>query len=589
MSALHHFERQANALICRLDGETIRVEPWGPDSLRVRAALLEDPDRGSIALLDPDPADAADTAVEIGADCASLRHGRLTARVEAIDSWGGCLQLSFWNQRGELLLREISNGGALKQRARHYKPLPGGNYRLQATFEADPDEKLYGMGQYQQENLDLKGCNLELAHRNSQVSIPFCLSDKGYGFLWHNASVGAVHFGRNTTQWEAENTRGLDYWITAGDSPRQILRTYTRMTGRPPMMPEYGLGFWQCKLRYYHQQQVLDVARAYKRRGIPLDVLVIDYFHWPRCGDFRFDPEYFPDPAAMLRELKELGVTPMVSVWPQIDERSENYPEMRRLGLLVHTNTGADVQMFFHGNNVFFDATNPRARAYVWDKLRRGYADIGVRAFWLDEAEPEFQTYDYDNYRYQAGPVTEVGNIYPREYARMVYEGLRQDGRAGGRRQPDPLRLGGQRPVRCAGLERRCPLRLAELPPPGLRRAEHRAGGHSLVDHRHRRLPRRRRAGPGLPGTAGALVPVRDLLPGHAPPRQPGAPAADRQPGRRGTGMDRRRQRGLELRGGQRGDSGALHPFPGADAPLSAPDHAGRPRDRRPGAAPAVL
>ena len=81
MSALHHFERQANALICRLDGETIRVEPWGPDSLRVRAALLEDPDRGSIALLDPDPADAADTAVEIGADCASLRHGQLTARV----------------------------------------------------------------------------------------------------------------------------------------------------------------------------------------------------------------------------------------------------------------------------------------------------------------------------------------------------------------------------------------------------------------------------------------------------------------------------------------------------------------------------
>ena len=109
------------------------------------------------------------------------------------------------------------------------------------------------MGQYQQEILDLKGCNLELAHRNSQVSIPFCLSDKGYGFLWHNASVGAVHFGRNTTQWEAENTRGLDYWITAGDSPRQILHTYTRMTGRPPMMPEYGLGFWQCKLRYYHR------------------------------------------------------------------------------------------------------------------------------------------------------------------------------------------------------------------------------------------------------------------------------------------------------------------------------------------------
>src|SRR5699024_1166835 len=277
--------------------------------------------------------------------------------------------------------------------------------------------------------INWKGCNLELAHRNSQVSIPFYLSNKGYGFLWHNAAVGEVHFGLNTTQWEAESTRQLDYWITAGDTPKEIEHHYTEMTGRAPMMQEYGLGFWQCKLRYYNQQQVLDVAREYKRRGIPLDVLIIDYYHWPRCGDYRFDPEYFPTPAEMIRELDEMGIATMVSVWPQIDWRSENYAEMKQLGLLVKANTGVDVQMVFHGNNVFFDATNPRARAYVWDKIRQNYAALGVRAFWLDEAEPEFTTYDYDNYRYYAGPVTEIGNIYPREYAKMFYEGQQREGR----------------------------------------------------------------------------------------------------------------------------------------------------------------
>ena len=97
------------------------------------------------------------------------------------------------------------------------------------------------------------------------------------------------------------------------------------------MMPEYGLGFWQCKLRYYNQEQVLNVAREYKKRGIPLDVFVIDYYHWPRCGDYRFDEEYFPDPKAMIDELHEMGIETMVSIWPQIDWRSENYEEMKQI------------------------------------------------------------------------------------------------------------------------------------------------------------------------------------------------------------------------------------------------------------------
>lgn len=432
---LEFFEVREGSLIYRENGETLMVTPWGKDSLRVRSVFAGEVEEGGVALLEPEPVEAD---IVIGEWEASITNGNIKARLW-VNGWGHALQIGFYNQRGELLLREISNGGALQKKARHFRPLPGGEYELKVSFEASPEEKIYGMGQYQQEIMNLKGCNLELAHRNSQASIPFCLSDKGYGFLWHNAAVGEVHFGTNTTEWLARSAMQMDYWITAGDTPAQIEEAYALATGKSPMMPEYGLGFWQCKLRYYNQEQVLRIAREYKERGITPDVLIIDYYHWPRCGDWRFDPEYFPDPEAMVKELREMGIETMVSVWPQVDVRSENFEEMKQKGLLLKSNMGVDVQMIFHGNNLFLDATNPRTRKYVWEKLKKNYADMGIRTFWLDEAEPEFGTYDFDLYTSSAGPMARTGNIYPREYARLVYEGQQEMG------QRDVVNL-----IRCA-------------------------------------------------------------------------------------------------------------------------------------------
>ena len=422
---MNFFEVKDGSLVFRQDGETVMVTPWGDSSLRVRSTILSDIGKDSVALLDCPVSDARITVDAQNPRSASVENGRIRAELY-VQEWGNALRITYKNQNGKVLLQEIPNGGALALKARHFKTLPGGSFRLKASFSSDPAEKIYGMGQYQQEIMNLKGCNLELAHRNSQASIPFYISSLGYGFLWHNAAIGEVHFGSNTTEWIAESTKQLDYWITAGDTPTQIEQAYADATGKAPMMPEYGLGFWQCKLRYYNQEQVLSVAREYKKRNIPLDVFVIDYYHWFRCGDWRFDAEYFPDPAAMIRELHDMGIETMVSVWPQVDWRSENYEEMKQQGLLVKSNSGVDVQMLFHGNNVFMDATNPRTREYVWEKCKKNYADLGVNLFWLDEAEPEFTGYDFDTYRYHAGPVAEVGNIYPREYARLFYEGQKE-------------------------------------------------------------------------------------------------------------------------------------------------------------------
>jgi alpha-D-xyloside xylohydrolase len=329
---------------------------------------------------------------------------------------------------GRTLLEEIGTGGALRRQARHWHALAGGAWRARASFVSDPAERLVGMGMYQQEELDLKGCVLELAHRNSQASVPFVISSAGYGFLWHNPAVGRVAFGRNSTEWEAEQTHQLDWWITVGKTPARILRNYADATGRAPMMPEHGLGFWQSRLRYWNQRQLLEVAREHVRRELPLDVIVADFFHWPRMGDFRFEDQFWPDPQAMVDELRSLGVELMVSVWPQVSVESENFAAMRHDNMLLSAHHGSDVQMSFEGPSMFVDVTNPAARQFLWDACRRGYANHGVRLFWLDEAEPELGVYDWTAYRSHAGPLAQVGNVYPQLFARAIFDGLRQEG-----------------------------------------------------------------------------------------------------------------------------------------------------------------
>jgi alpha-D-xyloside xylohydrolase len=437
------FHTASGRLLWRGDGETLVVEPWGRHSLRVRATRAADVADTDFALLPRPPAEAE---IVTEGNVARLTNGNITAVLTAGEyedaqagyHVSGC-SLAFYDRHGKLLLSELGSGGSLKLKARAYRAIAGGPHHLTASFEARPDEKLYGMGQYQQHMLNLKGCTLELAHRNSQVSVPFLLSSAGYGFLWHNPAIGRATFGANRTEWVAESTRQLDYWITAGDTPADITAAYAEATGHVPMMPEYGLGLWQSKLRYYNQEQLLTVAREYHRRGLPLDVLVADFFHWPKMGDYRFEDEFWPDPDAMVAELRELGIELMVSVWPQVSVESENFRDFRRRNLLVAAERGPDIQMSFQGPSMFLDVTNPAGRAALWELISRNYHARGIRVFWLDEAEPEFGVYDFDNYRYHLGPALEVGNIYPQAFSRAFHEGQRADG------QEDVVNL-----VRCA-------------------------------------------------------------------------------------------------------------------------------------------
>ncbi len=419
-----------NALCYRLGAERLFITPWGENSFRVTSTKCAAMPEERWALTEE--VKPVRATIRIEEMQASITNGRITAVINNVG------KIEYRNEKGELLLEEYlrnkndmhgSTTSSLMIDAREFKPLIGGDeYALKVRFVSNPSEKIYGMGQYQQPYLDLKGMDLELAHRNSQASVPFMISSLGYGFLWNNPAVGRVNFGKNITTWEAASTKKMDYWITAGDTPAMIEEAYASVAGTVPMMPDYAMGFWQCKLRYQTQEELLEVAREYKRRGLPISVIVADFFHWPLQGEWKFDPVYWPDPDAMIAELKEMGIELMVSIWPTVDYRSENFTEMKERGLLIRTDRGYPISMDFQGNTLHYDSTNPEAREYVWEKAKKNYYSKGVKVFWLDEAEPEYTYYDFDNYRYFLGPDVQVGNIYPVMYAKTFFDGMKKEG-----------------------------------------------------------------------------------------------------------------------------------------------------------------
>lgn len=441
--------QEGNRLVIEEGLTRVYIECWGESSLRIRMTAEPEMDKNDWALCERvEEVTPVITFTEVDVTdpwykgdewkkyhqtgtVATLTNGKITAEVSP-EGW-----IRFLNQRGEVLTEEYWRNRnrinrycvPLRVDARELKPVMGScDYELTARFEAYDDEKIFGMGQYQEKHLDKKGATLELAQRNSQASVPFYVSSRGYGFLWNNPAIGTATFGTNKTEWYAKRTKKLDYFITAGDTPTEIELHYSAAAGRTPMMPEFGLGYWQCKLRYRTQEEILAVAREHKRRGLPMDAIVVDFFHWTMQGDFKFEKRDWPDPEAMVKELKDMGIETVVSVWPTVDERSENFWEMNGKGYLVHSDRGNGLHMTWMGNTVFYDATHPGARKFVWEKCKENYYKKGIRIFWLDEAEPEYGPYDFDNTRYYIGPALQCSNIYPAMYAKGFYDGLKESG-----------------------------------------------------------------------------------------------------------------------------------------------------------------
>jgi alpha-D-xyloside xylohydrolase len=449
---MNRFRSLDSGVEWRAGAEFVRVEEWGPGSVRVRAGvgrLLADLP-GALAEGRPAPGIAA-CSVRLPAQLTG--HDELDGTTGFHAAEGTAAVLSTGDLRVEIsaggMIRFSRADGAelLAERrrhfawpgARHFDPIGDGRYRITQLFEAYVGERLYGLGQQQHGLLDQKGAVIDLVQRNGDVSIPFLLSSRGYGLLWNSPAVGQVQLAATGTRWGSDDARQIDYWFTAASTPAAILASYADATGHSPAMPGWATGFWQSKLRYRSQQELLDVAREYHRRGLPLAVIVADFFHWTALGEWKFDEAEWPDPQQMVDELASMGTRLMVSVWPSVNPVSSNWAELRERGLLIGTEFGQEANTAWTDKTsvspvpvAFYDATHPEARQFIWDTVSRNYGQYGIDVFWLDACEPEIVPLQPANLRFWAGRGPEVANLYPREHARAFWEGRVGAGKADG-------------------------------------------------------------------------------------------------------------------------------------------------------------
>ena len=305
-------------------------------------------------------------------------------------------------------------------------------YSVAATFDSPADEHYYGLGQQQKGWMDLRDHEIRCWHDYSaiggeDVCVPFMLSSRGYGLVWDNPSKTTVDLGfngRNT--WSSEVGDRVSYFVIAGDTSDEIFAGYRLLTGVTHMLPKAAYGYIQSKAIYPTQEQILDVAKKYREKTLPLDVIVVDFLNMTKQGELDLDPERWPDAAGMNRKLHGMGVNTLLSVWPHFSRDTQFYDMLQNKGWLVHTRDGKPDGGWTKdviGPNL--DTTNPEAAKWFWEKIRDRYVKpYGFDYLWLDETEPDI---DPANDAFSIGSGIRYYNVYPLFHTASVYEGFRRD------------------------------------------------------------------------------------------------------------------------------------------------------------------
>jgi alpha-D-xyloside xylohydrolase len=251
-------------------------------------------------------------------------------------------------------------------------------FEAKLEFVFDEQEALFGLGSHEEGFGNLRGKSRDLYQQNMKAVVPYFVSTKGYGVLLDCYSLMTFHDDEYGSYLWADVVDELDYYFIRGERFDDITRGYQTLTGKVPMLPKWAFGYAQSKERYVNAKELLEVVREYRRRKIPLDLIVLDWKSWPKgsgWGQKSFDPERFPDPQKLTKELHAIGAHLMVSIWPIMTGNCENQRELLDRGLML-------------GNQSTYDAFREEARKCYWEQARRGLFSNGIDAWWCDCTEP---------------------------------------------------------------------------------------------------------------------------------------------------------------------------------------------------------
>lgn len=304
-------------------------------------------------------------------------------------------------------------------------------FQVGATFTSPNDEHYYGLGQNQEGYLDHRGHTVNCSNNYTAAGgpttcVPFAVTNYGYGLLWDNPSKTTIEPGFNEqTRWISEVGNRVSFFVILGKNTDEIYSGYRRLTGVTHLLPKSAYGFIQCKQRYTTQDEVLAVAKGYRERHLPADVLVVDWFYYTKMGEMDMIPSKWPDPAAMNRQLHDMGFHTMISVWPRFVPTSRYYDFLLKKGWFEHLADGTPTNGLPYdraGSDI--DTTNPDAARWYWNTIHENLVSKGFDSFWADETEPDLPP---NGSFFSIGPGTRYFDVYPLLHTAAFYDGVRRD------------------------------------------------------------------------------------------------------------------------------------------------------------------
>lgn len=240
---------------------------------------------------------------------------------------------------------------------------------------------------------------------------------------------------RHQLSLTSDVAHAVDYYFVAGDSMDDVIAGYRELTGAAVMLPRWAYGFWQSRQRYTNQADLVEVVREYRRRDIPLDNIVLDWFYWPEnaWGSHEFEASRFPDPRGMVDQVHALNAQIMISVWPKFYPTTDNYRELDAGGHIYRRQIEMQSRDWVGPGylNAFYDPYSPEARAIYWRQIRDRLDVLGFDAWWMDATEPDSHSnLDYAERALRMspnalGPGAEYFNSFVLPNSQAIFEGER--------------------------------------------------------------------------------------------------------------------------------------------------------------------